>query len=173
MTVPVSRLPLLIAVALAAATPSMGLAAEEPSGCAAFKWPLDHERAALLATKASVANGGALPYGAAVALKLQPIAEAGLPQPPERASKYEPDNAGHFVLPAPPKAGLYKITIGGEAWVDVIDQGSFLHLKGFSGVKGCEGARKSVKFELPARPLDLQVSGVRNGELTAIVTPAE
>ena len=168
-----SRLTLAIAaiIALAAALPA--LAAEEPSGCAAFKWPLDQERAALLASKASVANGGALPYGAAVALKLQPIAEAGLPQPPERTSKYEPDNAGHFTLPTPPKAGLYKITIGGEAWIDVIDQGSFLHPKGFSGVKGCDGARKSVRFELPARPVDIQVSGVRNGELTAIVTPVE
>lgn len=168
-----SRVALLLAVALAAASPSLALAAEEAAGCAAFKWPLDSERAALLASKSPVANGGAVPYGAAVALKLQPLDEAGLLQPPERASKYEPSNAGHFTLAAPQKAGIYKITVGADAWIDVIDQGSFLHPKGFSGAKGCEGARKSVKFELPARSLDIQVSGVRNGELTAIVTPAE
>jgi hypothetical protein len=108
-----------------------------------------------------------------VALKLVPTAQAGLPVPPERASKYEPANAGHFTLPAPPKPGVYKITIGAEAWIDVVDQGAFLHPKGFSGAKDCEGARKSVKFELPARALDVQVSGVRDGELAAIVTPAE
>lgn len=161
-----------LAAIVAAVAPSL-VAAEEASGCAAFKWPLDHERAALLATRPAVANGEALPYDAAVTLKLSPLAEAGLPQPPERASKFEPSNAGHFSLAAPPKAGVYKITIGSEAWVDVVDQGAFLHPKGFSGAKDCEGARKSVKFDLPARPLLLQVSGVHGAELNAIVTPAE
>ncbi len=167
-----TRLAGFIVAALVAVSPALAFA-DEATGCAAFKWPLDHERAALLASKSPVANGGALPYGSAVALKLEPLDHAGLPQPPERASKYMPANAGHFTLAAPPKAGLYKITIGADAWIDVVDQGSFLHPKGFSGVKGCEGARKSVKFELPARPLDLQVSGVHGDELTAIVTPVE
>jgi hypothetical protein len=106
-------------------------------------------------------------------LKLVPLADAALPQAPERESKFKPSNAGHFALAAPPKAGVYKVTIGGEAWVDVIDQGAFLHPKGFSGAKDCEGARKSVKFDLPARPLLIQVSGVHGAELSAIVTPAE
>jgi hypothetical protein len=173
----VSKTFLLLGAALAVAASTLASAdpafADEPTGCAAFKWPLDHERAAMLATKASLANGAALPYGAAVALNLAPLDQAGLPQPPERASKFEPSNAGHFTLPAPPKPGVYKITIGADAWIDVIDGGSFVHPKSFSGAKGCEGARKSVKFELPARPLDVQFSGVHGGELSAIITPAE
>jgi hypothetical protein len=167
-----SRFAFVLAAALVAAAPSLAWA-EEASGCDAFKWPLDRERAALLASRPAVDNGAALPYGAAVTLKLGPLADAGLPQAPERASKFEPSNAGHFTLAAPSKAGVYKITIGAEAWVDVIDEGAFLHPKSFSGAKGCEGARKSVKFDLPARPLLIQVSGVRGAELTAIVTPAE
>ncbi|MGA7199870.1 MAG: hypothetical protein WBY97_22650, partial [Roseiarcus sp.] len=46
-------------------------AADEPSGCDAFKWPLDHERAALASPgKPAVANGGALTADAAATLKL-------------------------------------------------------------------------------------------------------
>ena len=163
----------MVAVCAAAAAVPAIASADEASGCAAFKWPLDHERAALLATRPAVANGDALPYGEAVTLNLKPLTDAGLPQAPERASKYRPSNAGHFTLAAPAKAGVYKVTIGAEAWVDVIDQGVFLHPKAFSGAKDCEGARKSVKFDLPARPLLIQISGVHAPELSAIVTPAE
>ena len=53
----------------------------------------------------------------------------------------------------------------------MIDAGQFLHPKAFSGALGCEGARKSVKFDLPARPLDLQLSDVKNGEISVIVSP--
>ena len=160
----------LIAAALAAA-PGLA-AADEPAGCAAFKWPLEKERAALNdAAKPAVANGGPLALNAAAALKLAPLAEAKLPQAPERAPKFAPSYAGHFALAAPPAPGVYKITIASDAWIDVVDGGRYLHPMGFSGATGCEGARKSVKFELPARPLDLQVSGVRANEIGLIVSP--
>ena len=147
-------------------------AAEEPTGCAAFKWPLDRERAALAdVNKLAIENGGGLAYGVAATLKLAPLAAAGLPVAPERAPKFSPSNAGHFALGAPARPGVYKITIASEAWIDVVDGGQYLHPKAFSGALGCEGARKSVKFELPARPVDLQFSGVRAGEIAAIVSP--
>ena len=160
----------LVGAALALAP---GLAApDEPTGCDAFKWPIDHERAALASPgKPAVANGGALTADAAATLKLAPFAEAGFPHAPERAPKSAQSYAGHFALPAPAKPGIYKITIASEAWIDVVDAGEFLHPKAFSGALGCEGARKSVKFDLPARPLDLQLSGVKDGEISAIVSP--
>ena len=149
-------------------------AADEPTGCAAFKWPLEHERAALLASqKASVANGGALSYDAAGAVKLAPFAEAGLPHAPQRAPKFPQSYAGHFTLAKPAKPGVYKITVASSAWIDVLDDGKFLRPVGVSGAVGCEGARKSVKFDLPARPLDIQVSGANESELSLIVSPAE
>ncbi len=94
----------LIAAALLAAP---GLAqAQEGSGCSAFKWPLDQERTALVrADKASLPNGGALPYDVAMALELQPLAAAGLPKAPERAPKSPTAYAGHFTLAAPARAG--------------------------------------------------------------------
>ena len=42
---------------------------------------------------------------------------------------------------------------------------------GFTGALGCDGARKSVKFDLPARPLDIQLSGVKDAEIAVIVSP--
>jgi hypothetical protein len=160
----------LLAAALAAGP---GLAsADEPTGCAGFKWPLDRERAALTdANRTAVENGGGLVYDVAATLRLAPLAAAGLPQAPERAPRFAPSYAGHFMLPAPAKPGVYKITIASEAWIDAVDGGRFLRPTAFSGAQGCEGARKSVKFELPGRPVDLQFSGVRASEIEAIVSP--
>jgi hypothetical protein len=160
----------LAAIALAAAP---GLAqAQEGSGCDGFKWPLDRERAALVRTdKASLPNGGALPYDAATTLELKPFSSAELPKAPERAPKSPSAFAGHFALAAPAKPGAYRITISSEGWVDVLDGGAYLHPIAFTGARDCEGARKSVKFDLPARPLALQFSGVPRDQISVIVSP--
>jgi hypothetical protein len=145
--------------------------AQEGSGCGGFKWPLDRERAALVrADKASLPNGGALPYDVAMMLELQPLSAAGLPKAPERAPKSPSAFAGHFALAAPAKPGAYRITISSEGWVDVLDGGAYLHPIAFTGAKDCEGARKSVKFDLPARPLALQFSGVPRDQISVIVS---
>ena len=160
----------LVAVALIAAP---GLAqAQEGSGCNGFKWPLDRERAALTrADKASLPNGGALAYDVPMTLELQPLSAAGLPKAPERAPKSPSSFAGHFVLAAPVKAGAYRVTISSEGWVDVLDGGAYLHPIAFTGAKDCEGARKSVKFDLPARPFAVQFSGVPRDQISVIVSP--
>jgi hypothetical protein len=162
----------LLATALLA---TAGLAAaDQPAGCDAFRWPLETERAALVAAdKPIVANGGALAYGSAETLRLATFAEAGLPHAPERAPKGDPSFAGHFTLAAPAKPGVYKITIASGGWIDVVDHGAFLHPKAFSEARGCEGARKSVKFDLPGGPVDVQLSNVRDPSIAVIVTPAD
>ena len=166
-----TRLGLAAAAALIVALPNLA-ATDEPSGCGAFKWPLERERGALAAQgKPAIANGGALAYDSAMTLKLAPLADAGLRQPPERAPKSPHSYGGRFTLAAPAQPGVYKITLTSDAWIDVIDQGGFLHPKGFSGALACEGARKSVKFDLPARALDVQLSGVKDAEIAVIVSP--
>jgi hypothetical protein len=104
-------------------------------------------------------------------LQLQPFSSAGLPKAPERAPKSASAFAGHFSLAAPAKAGVYRVTISSEGWVDVLDGGAYLHPIAFTGAKDCEGARKSVKFDLPARPLALQFSGVSRNQISVIVSP--
>ena len=162
-------------VAAAALIAAPGLAqAQEGSGCNGFKWPLDHERAALVrADKASLPNGGALAYDVAMTLELQPLSAAGLPKAPERAPKSPSAFAGHFTLAAPAKAGAYRVTISSEGWVDVLDGGAYLHPIAFTGARDCEGARKSVKFDLPSRPLTVQLSGVPDSNINLIVSSDE
>jgi hypothetical protein len=166
------RWPAVGLLAVAAVT-APGLAqAQEGSGCSGFKWPLDAERAALLRPdKPTLANGGALAYVVAMTLGLQPLAGAGLAKAPERASKSGQAFAGHFTLAAPAKPGVYRVTISAPAWIDVIDGESYLHPTAFTGATGCEGARKSVKFDLPSRPLALQFSGVEGDRISVIVSP--
>ena len=165
------RLALWVAGAALVWAPGVAIA-DEPQGCGAFKWPLDHERAALAdPAKPAVANGGGLTADAAATLMLAPLGEAALPHPPERAPKSTQSYAGHFGLGSPARPGVYKITIGAEGWIDVIDGGVFLHPKAFSGATGCEGARKSVKFDLPDRPVQLQISDVKAAQISLMVSP--
>jgi hypothetical protein len=159
----------LLAVALMAPP---GLAyAQEGTGCGGFKWPLDAERAALVRPdKPSLVNGGTLAYGVATTLELQPLASVGLPKAPERAPKSPQAFAGHFALPPPAKPGVYKVTISSPAWIDVLDGADYLHPKAFTGATACEGARKSVKFDLPSRPLALQFSGVEDNRISVVIS---
>jgi hypothetical protein len=160
----------LLAVA-ATAAPDL-VQAQEGAGCGGFRWPLDAERAALVRPdKPSLANGGALALNVAMTLELRPLAGAGLPKAPERAPKSAQAFAGHFTLAAPAKPGVYKITISAPAWIDAIDGESYLHPTAFTGATGCEGARKSVKFDLPSRPLALQFSGVEGDRISVVVSP--
>lgn len=160
----------LAAVALIAA-PGL-VQAQEGSGCGGFKWSIEGDRAALVrADKPSLPNGGAVAYDAATTLELQPFASAGLPKAPERAPRSPSAFAGHFVLAAPAKPGVYRLTMSSGAWVDVLDGGPYLHPVAFSGARDCEGARRSVKFDLPARPLALQFSGVPGDRISVIVSP--
>lgn len=161
---------IVVVLALLGATPAW---AAEPVGCENFKWPVTRERAAL--TKVDLiklASGndltGALPIAAI--LDLRPAADAKLPSAPERAPK--PDTfAGFITIKSIPTGGLYTISLSGGAWVDVVQNGAFLKPKAFSGVTGCEGIRKSMKFDLAAGQATIQVSGVSEASIKLAVMP--
>jgi hypothetical protein len=164
----------LWALATALLAAPIAAEADEPTGCGAFRWPIESERAALSAAARPVlGNGGDILYGAPQTLKLAPFDDANLPRPPERAPKSKPSFAGHYVLPPPARPGMYKLTLTADGWIDVIDNGAFLHPSGFSGALGCDGARKSVKFDLPARTVEIQISNVKDADVGIMVTPWE
>ena len=99
------RAPFLIALLLLGAAPTW--AAEEPSGCDKFKWPIERERTALTAPdRARLTSGGALAAlpSSGVTLALATPADAKLPTPPECAPK-EGTFAGFASIKSPPKAG--------------------------------------------------------------------
>ncbi|WP_245286531.1 hypothetical protein [Bradyrhizobium sp. ARR65] len=166
-----SSLVALLFIALAAPA----LAAEEPSGCDKFKWPIDRERAALTAPdRAKLTSGDELAAISAGGVTLSLVApnEAKLPMPPERAPK-EGTFAGFTRFKDPPKAGIYTISLSSGAWVDVIQDGHFLKPKAFSGATDCDGIRKTMKYELAASPLVLQISGSEDEQISVAILPSE
>lgn len=147
--------------------------AAEPVGCDNFKWPVTRERAALGQTGApKLPSGGvvtdALPQ--TVVLELNPAEDAKLPSPPERAPK-QGTFAGFSTLKNIPANGAYSIGLSAGAWVDVLQGGQFLKPKAFSGVTGCDGIRKVMKFDLVAGPAIVQVSGVAEPAIKIAVMP--
>jgi hypothetical protein len=150
------------------------LAAEEPSGCDKFKWPIERDRAALTAPDhAKLATGSeqAVLPSTAIALGLVAPADARLPSPPERAPK-DGTFAG-FTSIKTAKAGLYTISLSTGAWVDVVQDGHFLKPVAFSGATDCDGIRKTMKYELSAQPFVLQVSGARENSVSIAILPVQ
>jgi hypothetical protein len=164
---------LLTACLLLTAVPA--LAAEEPSGCDKFKWPIEHERAALTAPDrvklASGADLSAIP-ATGMTFTLVAPADAKLPTPPERAPK-DGTFAGFANFKAPGKAGLYTISLSAGAWIDLVQDGHNLKPKAFSGATDCDGIRKTMKYELSAAPFVLQISGARDNALSVAILPSE
>src|SRR5581483_362490 len=164
---------ILLVALLAVATPAW--AAEEPSGCDKFKWPIDRERAALAApNRVTLASGGdlaAMP-STGVTLSLVSPADAKLPSPPERAPK-DGTMAGFASFKGAPKAGIYTISLSTGAWIDVVQDGHFLKPRAFSGATDCDGIRKTMKYELAPRPFVLQVSGDKENAISIAILPSE
>jgi hypothetical protein len=168
------RTSLLIALVLLGTVPAW--AAEEPVGCDKFKWNVERERAALTAPdRARLASGGelaALP-STGITLDLRTPAEAKLPSPPERSPK-EGTFAGFVTFKNALPPGRYTISLSASGWIDVVQDGQFLKSVTSSGVRDCAGIRKSVKFEIPAKPLTIQISGVEANSISlAIVSASE
>jgi len=163
----------LVALLLLGAAPAW--AAEEPSGCDKFKWPIERERAALTAPdRAKLASGNelaALP-ASGITLALVAPADAKLPSPPERAPK-EGTFAGFASFKTAPKAGLYTVSLSAGGWIDVVQDGHFVRPKAFSGATDCDGIRKTMKYELSASPFVLQVSGTRENSVSIAILPTE
>jgi hypothetical protein len=163
---------LLIAFVFAAAP---AWAAEEPSGCDKFKWPIDRERAALTAPdRAKLTSGAELSALPSTGFTLSLVAptEAKLPSPPERAPK-DGTFAGFANVKAAPKAGIYTVSLSAGAWVDVVQDGHFLKPAGFSGATDCDGIRKTMKYELSDKPFVLQISGTKDNSISIAILPSQ
>ena len=167
------RVPALFTIALLIANSAS--AAEEPSGCDKFKWPIERERAALTAPdRARLASGSeqtAWP-SSGITLALVAPGEAKLPSPPERGPK-EGTFAGFASFKGAPKAGLYTVSLSAGAWVDVVQDGHFLKPVAFSGATDCDGIRKTMKYELGASPFVLQVSGAKDNSVSIAILPSQ
>lgn len=161
-----------VALALIGTVVAVPVLAQEPVGCDKFKWPIDHQRA-LLARAALVAAGAevALPLAGAVRLPLSPFAEVKLPMSPSRPPKAEGSFAGFVRYAALPHAGSYQVTVSEPAWIDVVQDGRRAKATAFTGATGCDGIRKSVKFDLAASVFVIEISGAATRDIAIAITP--
>lgn len=153
-----------VLVAAAASLAGFAASAAEPGGCGRFAWDLGAERD-LLAAASAPASGPASPPAA---FRLA-LGTAALPKPPPPDTKLRPGLAGSVSLPIA-EAGLYRVTLSGEAWIDAVQHDAFLSAEAFSGVGDCPGMRKSVKFRLDPGTLLLQIRGSAAGTIAVAVT---
>ena len=138
--------------------------AQEPVGCDKFKWPLDKERATLTGSDLpKLASGSRVqwPLPFAMTVTLLPFSEVKFPVAPERTPKSDNTFAGFIEESAPAQSGTYKITLSSEGWIDVVQGGERLKSVAATGATGCDGVRKSVKYELAKTPLTVQFSGIQ------------
>lgn len=92
-------------------------------------------------------------------LQLAPQKDVTFVAAPSRRMLVEGSFAG-IVRFSVPTAGLYRITIDGPFWIDVINGTDALDSNDFGGRQTCRLFRKSVEYALPAEtPLVLQVNG--------------
>jgi len=136
--------------------------AADAAACGKFKWPLTTEKswfAAATDLKAyeSGATVGELAEGA-LTVATNPMAEIAFALRPEGKPKSDKIAGALLTFDKVPKPGRYQVTLSDEAWIDVVQEGAYRPSGEFSGVHGCPGLRKSVRFEFGAGPLTLQLS---------------
>jgi hypothetical protein len=147
--------------------------AQEPVGCDKFKWSLNKERATLTGTDLPKLTSGSkarwpLPFATMIALA--PVVDAKLPVTPERAPKSNNTFAGFIEVPAPAKAGTFAITLSSAGWIDVVQNGERIKSIAATGATGCDGVRKSVKFQLAAAPFAVQLSGIEANSIAIAIS---
>jgi len=150
--------------------------AQDVEGCQKFAWPIARERGWFAMSGNVEASAGdtlaAVPQRALL-VHLKPNGEAQFAKPPERMPRIEHWFGGALSLSAPPKPGLYQITLSLDAWVDVIQNDRFVRSAGSTGRGDCPGLRKSIRLVLAAEPMILQFSGVTANSLFLAIVPAE
>ncbi|MEJ1967948.1 MAG: hypothetical protein WDN03_04800 [Rhizomicrobium sp.] len=117
----------------------------------------------------SPASGTTLPGTPPLAVALTLGTGGTLPVPPEKPA--DPAKFAGFVRFGAPAAGDYLVSLSGEAWVDVIQDGVPVRSTMHSGDPNCPGLRKSVRFTLDTSPATLQISDGPEDHIGIAVTP--
>jgi len=144
--------------------------------CAAFKWPIEQDRAAFERSDIGKVNSGASGIVWAeqvVAVTLRPAKDVTFAAaPPEK--KNPPDSfAGTVGFSPPAAAGAYQVTISNHSWVDLVQQDAALEAVDHSGAKGCDGVRKSIRFDVGAGPVTLQITGSPDEVVKVSIRPVQ
>ncbi len=148
-----------------------GARSQEKDACDQFKWSVARERGWFASEVKPAADGATIVVGQAYGVALEPADSIAFRLPPERPPK--PGGFGATLGVANiDRPGLYQITLSDEAWIDVIQGEARLKSVGFTGQKDCPGLRKSVRFDLAAGPLTVQISDAARDAIGLAIAPA-
>jgi hypothetical protein len=152
---------LLLAFALLGA---MAIPAAAEDDCTGFSFPVDTDIAWMNAADSeSVEAGAKLPSlpAKAVTLKMKMTRDITLPVKSGRKKQAIGGGtySGWFEIASLPKAGMYQISVSHEGWIDAAQNGELVQSHSFSGRPACKAVRKSVRYELGAGPVTVQVAG--------------
>ena len=151
---------------------SGGAQAQDKTGCDQFKWSVARERAWFAAERKPVATGATIVAGQGYAVTLAPNEAVSFRVPPERALK--PGGFGAALsLANIDKAGVYEVTLSDEGRIDAVQDNAIVKSTDFSGQKDCPGVRKSVRFDLKAGPLTVQISNAPAAAIDLAIAPAQ
>jgi hypothetical protein len=145
---------------------------QSKSACDRFGWPMTREQEWFARSDNPEIKSGATrpaPPERAFVLSLDSDSDASYVIPPERKSRNENGFGGAISFESVSRAGLYQITLSEDALVDVIQGGHHLKKKASNVQRGCPGIRRSLRVELTAGPLVLQLGGVETPFITVSV----
>jgi hypothetical protein len=154
-----------IAAALIA-TASIAQAQEKPP-CDQFAWPLDQERAWFQGSHETISSGKSfekLGDGAFI-VELAPADAVAYVMSPESPPKQGQPNGAILTFGGVAQSGSYQVTLSDEAWIDMVQNNAYRPSTGHTGVHGCQGLRKSVRFDLEQGPLAIQISGATSAKI--------
>lgn len=135
---------------------------QSPDACGQFAWPITQEQKLFNATGLAQLHSGEtlkLSSASAAAVRLKKMSDVQLSRAPERMPKNPDAFAGMIEIDSIEKPGLYQLTASEEAWIDVIQNDTFVKSAGHSGKRGCPEVRKSIRFMLVKGPVIVQFSG--------------
>jgi hypothetical protein len=162
----------LIGLVLTAALAGGNAGAQTP--CEQFAWPVQREIEWLNSTNLPVVSSGAtVASDGPFMLVLEPTSSVHYLVAPERTPKTANTLGGVVTIRAPTRPGMYQVTLGDEAWIDVVQNGRLVGSTAFTGKVGCKGVRKSVRFEISSGPVIIQISGAVSERLAVAVAPAD
>ena len=148
--------------AIAASVTSGFAEAKDNPACEQFDWSIKREFELLGdpylemvfsgATLSSVPDKG-------LVMELQPHGTVDYVLAPGGEPKSDDSFAGLLFIKDVPQAGTYQVTLSGDAWIDLIQDGKALALAAETSNPNCSDARKSMRFRLEPGPLTVQVSG--------------
>lgn len=146
-------------------------------GCESFDFPLATELEWMQRPDSeSVKSGATLPHAPAKAMTVA-LAAPGDVQfavaPDGKAKGGDGTFAGVVTIDSAGPAGLYQVSLSAKSWIDVVQNGKAVKAVAHTSKSDCEGLRKSVRFDLSAGPVTLQITGVKETSIKVTVRKAD